>query len=184
MSATLVTSEHRPSSLRFSEQRHDGRYVFHVAPRQAWVLVPIVAWGALLIAATLGGSNEPWTMFWPIAFMMQAGAVLGLGLGVKRMLRHSRVELDGERFSVSDSQSLGPGHAELTGNLAGFSTSARTLVYEPGRLQSPALVVALTHDGRTVPLPVAVDDHDQAEYVAARLNAALTDLREPRTYRG
>jgi hypothetical protein len=187
-----TTSAFRPADLRWKEQQDGaGAWRFQLTPGRL---------GAVFLAVFAAGWDT-FLLFWYYLAFTQEGGPGGImvwfpvlhvlaGVGITYaalcgLFNDVFLTLDRERFTCRQQPIPARGRIEepLT-NVAGFRTAQKV----SGSKDDSSVthqVLLFTHDGRSRMLPlVGIERAEHAEYVAARLERLLDELRTPQTYRG
>jgi hypothetical protein len=174
----------QPSDLEWSERRNGERTTFTVAPPRMNALPILVfagVWDSFIVffyLAMIHATRPPTLGF----FLFPIGHVL-VGFFVTwralvRTLNHSSITIDRTSFTVV--------HAPIWARGAQFDTHEieRFELRETSSQRSTTWSIrVLTRDGKATRLSLPLDQRDHLGFVAAKLNAALAELREPVGYR-
>lgn len=181
------TAQSRPRGLYWTEEElPEGGFRFHhVANMREGVMKIVLGVGAGIGSIALFAV----LLIAPIVAVMSVSGfgfgAINLRRGIREVLRKTRITIDDDRFRLANERLPGRDVVELTANITSFTSSQQTLVYESsGTDTSPFQVFAHMGDGRMLILPLDLADAEHAEWVAARLNERLAQLRRPIGYRG
>jgi hypothetical protein len=178
-----VAELRRPSDLAWSERIEDRAADLIVTPSR-WRAVPILAvaaiWDAIILAFYVLLLRNPRTPAFELGMPLlhvAAGAFV-TWWGLLLLLNRSRFVLDARQLVLKNGPVPAPGFRASTASVDGFDA-----VPMQRRRETIWRVRVLLRDGSAKKISLPITTHEHVSFVAARLNAALARVREPRGYR-
>ena len=180
----VIAELRRPADLAWSERIEDRKASLAVRPSR-WRALPVLGfaavWDAFIVVFYASLLGHPGTPLFALAFPLihAAAGVYITWRGLVLLLNRSRFALDAQEVTLRHAPVPVRGLRVPTPNVDGFDAIATT-----GKrgVMTWGLRVLL-RDGSARKVPLTITTHEHVSFVAARLNAALARVREPRGYR-
>jgi hypothetical protein len=174
----------QPSDLEWSERRNGPRTEYVVAPARLDALPLLVfagIWDSFIvffIMALVRSPRAPGPMLlFPLAHVM-VGVYL-TWMALVKTLNRSHFTIDPDTFVLVQRPIWQRGARCTTRDIDGFDT----LESRGNRGSTRWRIRVLTRDGKATKLALPLDSLEHLGFIAAKLNAALAEAREPVGYR-
>jgi len=182
--ALVVDTAHQPDDLDWSERRDAKGIQYVLAPPRLAALPLLVfagIWDSFIVFFYVGLVRSARAPGFALAFPLLhvAAGFFITWLALVKTLNRSRLTLDRTTFRLEHAPIPARGARLPSSEIERFEvTESRS-----SRGSSSWTIRVLTRDGKATRLSLPIDQRDHIAFVAAKLNAALAESREPTAYR-